>query len=299
MIVSEDKQVVMKTVIDGNPNNPIMLFIHGYPDDQTIWSEQIAYFKDRFYCLRVVLPNFGGKVDRDSGFDFPEVIDLIKAAVDKLNREGKPIILVTHDWGAVYGYLFEKQYPDLVKKMIALDIGGRALELSSFLKYLMIPFYQINLALAFLMAQRKGIGVLLGQAWTDLTLALVRFLGSAYTSKELTLSGPSRRSAFNLFQNYPYYYFWKQIFFEGKSLSDGAGFQPNCPVLFVYGCQGLKSLMSFHDRQWLEYLEQKPESKAVAFETAGHWLMRDSPTKLNHLIDDFLANEPETNSILE
>ena len=117
-----------------------------------------------------------------------------------------------------------------------------------------------------------------------------------YTSEEVKLSTPLRQNPFSPFQNYPYYYIWKNIFFEPESLLDKDGFQPNCPVLFVYGCQGIKGFMSFHDRQWLEYLEQKPESKAVAFEKAGHWLMRDNPTELNQLIDDFLATDREAGS---
>ena len=35
-----------------------------------------------------------------------------------------PVILVTHDWGAYIGYLYEKKYPARVKTMIAMDVGG-------------------------------------------------------------------------------------------------------------------------------------------------------------------------------
>jgi cis-3-alkyl-4-acyloxetan-2-one decarboxylase len=284
----EDKQVLVKTIVNGAIDNPIMLFIHGYPDDESMWKLQIVHFKERFCCVRVVLPNFGGEVDRHWGFDFPEVVTLIKTALDKLNPREKPVILVTHDWGAFYGYLFEKQYPHLVRQMIALDIGGSAMEQSNPLGYLMIPLYQLNLALAFILAQIWGIGFMLGKAWTHLTLRLLASLASLYTLKECTLEGPSRQTPFNPFQNYPYFYVWKQIFLKGKTQLIGEGFRPLCPVLYVYGCQGIKGFMTFHDRQWLEYIEQHPPSKAVAFEKAGHWLMRDNPNHLNQLIDSFL-----------
>ncbi|MDJ0899941.1 MAG: alpha/beta hydrolase [Xenococcus sp. MO_188.B8] len=289
MMISEDKQVFVKTVVDGTTDNPIMLFIHGYPDDESVWERQIAYFKDRFCCVRVVLPNFSGKVDRKWGFDFPEIVALLKTALDKLNPEEKPVLLVTHDWGAFYGYLFEKQYPHLVRKIISLDIGGSVGEQSNFLGYFMIPLYQLNLALAFIFSQIGGIGVMLGKVWTKLTFILLGFLGNLYTPKECILSGASRQTPFNPFQNYPYFYAWKQILLKGRSQLSGEGFRPLCPVLYVYGCQGIKGFMSFHDRQWLEYIEQHPPSKAVAFEKAGHWLMQDSPNELNKLIDTFLG----------
>lgn len=288
-MVSEAKQVFVKTVIDGATDNPIMLFIHGYPDDESMWELQIAHFKERFCCIRVVLPNFGEKVEGHWGFDFPDVVASIKTALDQLDLEEKPVILVTHDWGAVYGYLFEKQYPHLVRKMVALDVGGSAGEQSNWLGYAIIPFYQLNLALAFIFCQIPGMGVFLGKVWSSLTFALLSSLAKRYTSSGCTLSGPSRQTQFSPLQNYPYFYAWKQILCKGKSHLSGEGFRPLCPVLYVYGCQGIKGFMSFHDRKWLEYIEHHPPSQAEAFEQAGHWLMRDKPNQLNQLMDSFIV----------
>ena len=290
MMVSEDKQICVKTVIDGSIDNPIMLFIHGYPDDESMWTLQIAHFKERFCCIRIILPNFGEDLDSHWGFDFPEVAALIKTALDKLNLEEQPVILVSHDWGAVYGYLFEKQYPHLVRKMVALDVGGSAGEQANWMGYALIPFYQLNLALAFIVCQIPVMGVFLGKVWSYLTFTLLGAVSKRYTLSGCTLSGPSRQTQFSPFQNYPYFYAWKQILFKGKSHLSGEGFRPLCPVLYVYGCQGIKGVMTFHDRKWLEYLEQHPPSKAEAFEKAGHWLMRDNPEQLHQLMDSFLVN---------
>ncbi len=286
-MINKNEKVFLKTVIDGNINNPFLFFIHGYPDDESIWNKQIDYFKDRFYCIRLVLPNCGGKIDRHSGFDFLEVVELIKLTLINLNPEGQPINLITHDWGAFYGYLFEKKYSYLINRMVALDVGGQAKIQSNFMGYIIIVFYQLNLALAFILSQFGFLGIVLGRILTKFTLKILFALGQYYSSKEYRFSGPSRQTAFNTFQNYPYFYFWKQIF-QGKSFMSEDNFYPSCPVLFIYGCQGIKSLMSFHDNQWLESITQNPESQIIKFENSGHWLMRDESIRLNKLIDNFL-----------
>ena len=286
----EERQVSLITVVDGPADKPIMLFIHGYPDDESMWSLQVSHFKNRFRCVRVVLPNYGGEIVRPWGFDFAQVVAMLKRALDALNSDGEPVILVSHDWGAVYGYLFEQQYPHLLRKMVALDVGGLAGEQANWLGYLMIPFYQLNLALAFMLCQIPGIGVLLGKVWSRLTFTLLGSLANLYTPSGCTLSGPSRQTQFSPFQNYPYFYAWKEIFLKGRSQLSGEGFRPLCPLLYVYGGKGIKGYMTFHDQHWLEYIEQNPKSKAIAFEMAGHWLMRDNPKELHDLMDNFLSD---------
>lgn len=45
------------------------------------------------------------------GRDFPEIIEDLKLTLDSLNIAGKKKLLVAHDWGCFYGYLFDQKYP--------------------------------------------------------------------------------------------------------------------------------------------------------------------------------------------
>ena len=46
-------------VIDGHPDGPTLLFIHGWPDDASLWRNQVDALAPGFRCVRVTLPNFG------------------------------------------------------------------------------------------------------------------------------------------------------------------------------------------------------------------------------------------------
>jgi pimeloyl-ACP methyl ester carboxylesterase len=35
-----------------------MLFIHGWPDNSTLWNKQISYFNKLYRCINLTLPNF-------------------------------------------------------------------------------------------------------------------------------------------------------------------------------------------------------------------------------------------------
>ena len=61
---------------------------------------QVAHLKDRFRCVTVDLPGYGPD-DRGVvkwGYTTDEVVKRLERTVEK-EGNGKPIILVAHDWG--------------------------------------------------------------------------------------------------------------------------------------------------------------------------------------------------------
>jgi pimeloyl-ACP methyl ester carboxylesterase len=70
---------VMRTceyVIEGNIDGPTVVFIHGWPDDASLWRNQIPVLGGTYRCVLVTLPNYGRRSTRIGGFDFPELISI-------------------------------------------------------------------------------------------------------------------------------------------------------------------------------------------------------------------------------
>ena len=44
--------------VDGNKNGPILLFIHGFPDNGSLWDKQVSHFQSEYLCIRLTLPNY-------------------------------------------------------------------------------------------------------------------------------------------------------------------------------------------------------------------------------------------------
>ena len=112
-----------------------LFFIHGWPDSAALWDEQVAFFVPRGYrCLRVTMPHYHGRETADAAGDLllPSHVDW-GAATQRLAealREhggGKPVTLVIHDWGSVWGFYLQLLAPDLVKGIVAMDVGPWAL----------------------------------------------------------------------------------------------------------------------------------------------------------------------------
>ena len=110
--------------VEGNLNGDTLVFIHGWPDDASLWRHQVAALGGDYRCVLVTLPNFGADREKPGGYDFPALVEMLARSVDDVRGADERVVLVTHDWGAYIGYMFEKAYPARVDKIVALDIGG-------------------------------------------------------------------------------------------------------------------------------------------------------------------------------
>ena len=44
-------------LIEGNPEGPTLLFIHGWPDNASLWRKQAAALGGQYRCVLLTLPN--------------------------------------------------------------------------------------------------------------------------------------------------------------------------------------------------------------------------------------------------
>lgn len=130
-------------------------------------------------------------------------------------------VFVTHDWGAVFGYLFDQKYPNYMAEMITLDVGGHLQPTAK--ELLMILSYQWTFAACFILSLLPFLG-----NWAGTLLA------SLYMRFVLGFRPPQNYSAK---LNYPYFYFHKNkiLNIRNRSKLYLAGYQPSVPVVFMYG----------------------------------------------------------------
>lgn len=171
--------------------------------------------KDRYRCVTTDLPGFGSGDASKWGHSFDDITTRLENTIEAVGN-GKPVLLVAHDWGCYFAYMLEKKRPELVHKLVALDIGGG---LNFWPSYggLLIIMYQTYLILAFL------IGGSIGNVLTSL---FCRFGFVPRASANVARSSVC----------YLYFQFWKaQI-----TGMDVGPYTPRCPVLFMYGTTGSK-----------------------------------------------------------
>ena len=114
----------------GNAKDPVMLFIHGWPDSAALWVNQFEAFclpgaALPHYCVAVTWTNCHPDLPTvtDPNLLWPDkVLNKIEATVDELKL--KDITLVIHDWGSMFGYQLAAKRPSLIKRIISFDIGN-------------------------------------------------------------------------------------------------------------------------------------------------------------------------------
>ncbi|MFF4620402.1 SDR family oxidoreductase [Nonomuraea jabiensis] len=112
----ESGDVRLAVFEEGDPANPTVLLLHGYPDTHRVWDEVAALLRDRYHVVRYDVRGAGESTAppdrRDYGFDhlvadLGAVIDaVIGAVIDAvIDAGGAPRVhLVGHDWGSLQGW---------------------------------------------------------------------------------------------------------------------------------------------------------------------------------------------------
>ena len=94
----------------------VLLMLHGWPDTQRLWDAQVAAFAPHFRCVRFTLPCFEPGTPRDPA-SLDRIVELLHQ-VSLLTSRDRPVTLLLHDWGCLFGYQFAMQHPQRVARIV-------------------------------------------------------------------------------------------------------------------------------------------------------------------------------------
>ncbi|XP_017906784.1 PREDICTED: epoxide hydrolase 3 isoform X1 [Capra hircus] len=105
----------------GRGKGPLMLFLHGFPENWFSWRYQLREFQSRFHVVAVDLRGYGSS-DAPKDVDC-YTMDLLMADIQDviLGLGYSKCILVAHDWGALLAWNFSIYYPSLVERMVVVS----------------------------------------------------------------------------------------------------------------------------------------------------------------------------------
>ncbi|MGW0942763.1 SDR family oxidoreductase [Streptomyces sp. NPDC002623] len=92
----------------GDPSDPTVVLVHGYPDSKEVWSEVAPRLADRFHVVLYDVRGHGRSgVPKPlrGGFTLEKLTDDFLAVVDAVSPD-RPVHLVGHDWGSVQAWEF-------------------------------------------------------------------------------------------------------------------------------------------------------------------------------------------------
>ena len=104
-------------------SGPLVLLLHGFPDNALTWSHQMSALAAQGY--RVVAPYLRGylptAIPEGGYFDKATHVADVVALIRALNG-GNPCHLVGQDWGAIIGYGVLAAHPELVSRAVLMAV---------------------------------------------------------------------------------------------------------------------------------------------------------------------------------
>ncbi len=265
----DDAQCVMvngtEVLIEGH-GEQVLLMLHGWPDSRALWNLQVAALSPHFRCVRFTWPGFDAATEATTKAgprSLDELVALVGAVADRVSP-GKPVTLVVHDWGCMFGYEFAARHPTRVSRIVAMDIGdfntGALIKSLSLSAKLSAAAYQLWLAWAWIFGHLLGLHRL-GNAMT-------RFMAKAFRA-------PGARESIGFGMTYPYAMTWFGLY--GGLGKAAKNHQPTHPCLYFHA---LRKPFQFQSPQWLAAIAARPDSESHAL-SCGHWLMLQRADEVN------------------
>jgi pimeloyl-ACP methyl ester carboxylesterase len=240
--------------------------LHGWPDTRALWDGTVAVLQNAHTCARLTLPGFESGPQATS---LDAMCALLREVAERVSPN-RPVTLMLHDWGCIFGYEFAMRNPERVARVVAVDVGDHN---SSSLQRawgarekFSVLAYQLWLAVAW------KIGCHMQPTWgTRMTRAMARWLGC-----------PTAAASISYKMNYPYAMQW---FGSAGGFKSAQQVQLPMPLLFVYGER--KPFM-FHSRRWLEQIAAMPGNEVQGL-PCGHWVMISRPDAFHAIVHDWLS----------
>ncbi|WP_263833138.1 alpha/beta fold hydrolase [Sulfurospirillum oryzae] len=82
----------LSVLLEGNQKNRAIIFLHGFPYDHTMWSEQIAALRDTYYCVAYDIRGLGDSSVGDGQFTMESFVDDLEMLIRELRIEKPPIL---------------------------------------------------------------------------------------------------------------------------------------------------------------------------------------------------------------
>lgn len=279
MITLKSSGVSLHYVSNGTSDQPLMLFVHGFPECWYTWRYQMKYFSKQYRVVAIDQRGYGlsSKPSNVSDYKIELLARDIADIVDQLGY--KSCVLVGHDWGAIVAWGVSILYPQIVDKLIILNVPHQlayrtALSIKQIRRSWYIFFYQIPFIPELLLKANDF--AILKQLFKTPPMGLTNPQNMTLEDLEVFLytfaQSGTPTAAINYYRalvRYPNDEFLSTV---------------TVPVLIIWGCQdrALGEELADHSVKCCKNAQLKK------IPSASHWVQQDAPDEVNKYIEEFV-----------
>jgi epoxide hydrolase 4 len=113
----------LQLAYDSEGDGPLVVLLHGFPQSRLTWKESLPVLARAGY--RAVAPDLRGYGDspKPKGVDAYQASEVAADVAELIESlSGEPAVVVGHDWGAVMAWYLAMARPELVRKLVILNV---------------------------------------------------------------------------------------------------------------------------------------------------------------------------------
>lgn len=253
-------------------DGPLVVLLHGFPEFSYAWRHQMPAFARAGF--RAVAPDLRGygQSPKPPGVDayrMTRIVDDVRALLERLGST--PCIVVGHDWGAFAAWYFAMAHPELVRKLVILNVPHPA-PLSRELRRSTRQKLRLLYQLLFRVPVVPELLMRLGGK------PILRFLGR-FTREDIEMYARAWRGSFT--PMFHYYRAMPRARREMRRL-----IRPiQIPTLLIWG----EREPVFTRATTENFQEWVPNARVAFVAGAGHFAQEDAPEDVNRLLLAFAS----------
>lgn len=272
--------------VECGSGNDLVILLHGFPECWYSWRHQLPVLGERYHA---VAPDMRGYnlSDKPAGIHSYGIESLVNDVVGLINYFGKgKAAIVAHDWGAGVAWALAQRRPELVSKLVAMQVPPPAAWRENF------TFRQLRRSWYMFFFQLPR----LPEWWASANdFARVEKMyketsarSGAFTDQDIAVYKEALRQPDALTGGLNYYRanVFKSLFRGGVETPKETDGRVRVPTLFIYGEQDIAVLPEtvrdvgrFVDAPYHEL--RIPDS--------GHWVQNEAIDEVNLALLDFLG----------
>lgn len=170
----ETNGITLHVVREGDPANPPVILLHGFPEFWYGWRHQIPALAEAGFCVYVPDQrgyNLSEKPPQRDDYSLNELSADVIGLIDWIGAER--VLLAGHDWGAAVAWWTASLFPDRISRLAILNVPHPAVMIKNvagnpaqMLKSWYIGFFQLPLLpeLALTLGDGQGMATMLLRA---------------------------------------------------------------------------------------------------------------------------------------
>ncbi|WP_027014082.1 alpha/beta fold hydrolase [Comamonas composti] len=107
----------------GQSGQPLLVFLHGFPQASFIWEELLEQFGPHYRCLAPDLRGYGhSSQPTDLGsYRAHLLVDDLAALIRAESPDAPAACVIAHDWGGALAWGLANQHPELLQRLLILN----------------------------------------------------------------------------------------------------------------------------------------------------------------------------------